>query len=481
MSEELARGDAAPCGNRTAAESRCSRRGPDGEELCIDFAVIRSEEDDEEPPAPTAVFVHSSGVHGPEGYVGSAIQRDFLTNYAARVADQPLRSGQLAVFIHAVNPHGMAWRVRFNPNNVDLNRNSIVVPGTPSGDSGRFADLIANPNEDYVAFSPLINPDGIGPCDCFYLRAAGMIAWYGLGRLKQAAVGGQYTFPRGLYFGGQALQEEGAAVMRVLQGLGVSRSNAALTRLVHVDVHSGLGPRGVDTLLLDGGQPEQLARGIAGFAGEDKVPGVALDQLRVQGDSSGGEGVAYVTSGSFTAGVQLLAGPQLADLVHDLVPVQPQCSGYELYAEARAAAGVGSAQEEADVRALLKPAGKGVSVPSARARSPARSAKGKAVQTGAVVPRGKYEPGRVLKLAVTQEFGTLQPIEVFSAIRTLNAALAADPALPVDAPERQGSLGAFYVDTPEWKASTLERGRDVLARFWAAAVLPEAEVLAMTA
>jgi hypothetical protein len=102
--------------------------GPDGEELCIDIVIIRSAQDDEEPQQPISVLVHTSGVHGPEGYVGSAIQRDWLANFKIR-AQQPLPKGHLAVLVHAVNPFGMAWWHRFNENNVDLNRNAVVIPG----------------------------------------------------------------------------------------------------------------------------------------------------------------------------------------------------------------------------------------------------------------------------------------------------------------------------------------------------------------
>ena len=85
--------------------------------------------------------------------------------------------------------------------------------------------------------------------------------------------------------------------------------------------------------------------------------------------------------------------------------------------------------------------------------------------------------GHVLKLGITQEFGTRPPIAVFGATRALNAKLSTHPNLPIDAPEREASLDAFYPRTPSEKVSILTRGRDVLDRFWAATVLPEEEVL----
>ncbi len=420
--------------------------------------------------------MHSSGVHGPEGYLGSAIQRDWIANFTIRSRSIP--KGHLAIFVHAVNPFGMAWWHRFNENNVDLNRNAIVHPGrctvcnsneadflrhvfagTAQGDTARFAELQAHPNDDYVAFNPLINPADVGFMDCFLLKAGAMIAWYGMGRMKQAAVGGQYSFPTGMYFGGFELQESISAVLTVLLDLGVTRSNPKLRTLVHVDVHSGLGPSGVDTLLLDGGQPLQLIRRIAGVEGEDRVPGVPFESLRVQGSTA--DGLSYDTVGSFTSAVMLLAGTQHPTLLPQLVDTPPNTSGWEDLVASRQAAATAAASQGASGGSRSRSAG--------RARGAARKAKQQSASA---------EAHPVVKLAITQEFGTLEPLEVFKAVRALNCRLASQPELPMDAPERAGSLGAFYVDTPEWKLSTLTRGRDILSKFWDAAMADQDVLLA---
>ena len=62
--------------------------------------------------------------------------------------------------------------------------------------------------------------------------------------MRQAVAGGQYINPKGLFFGGASL-EEGP---RVLQAH-LRRPLAGVNHLVVVDVHTGLGPFGVDTLL----------------------------------------------------------------------------------------------------------------------------------------------------------------------------------------------------------------------------------------
>ena len=65
--------------------------------------------------------MHSSGVHGVEGYSGSAIQHKLLSTlpkWYKNDENQPV-----IMFVHAVNPFGMALNRRFNENSVDINRN----------------------------------------------------------------------------------------------------------------------------------------------------------------------------------------------------------------------------------------------------------------------------------------------------------------------------------------------------------------------
>ena len=91
-------------------------------------------------------IIHSSGVHGVEGYLGSAIQIRFLHEMFLRNEEQlKLESSgscdstdisqkpenkysdkvRKVLLIHAVNPYGMRHHRRANENNVDLNRNAL--------------------------------------------------------------------------------------------------------------------------------------------------------------------------------------------------------------------------------------------------------------------------------------------------------------------------------------------------------------------
>jgi hypothetical protein len=102
-----------------------------GGDLTIDVAVVGVED-------PTWSLVVSSGLHGVEGFFGSALQ----TAYLRQVQRQDVidSKGQL-VLIHAINPFGFFALRRVNEDNVDLNRNFLVTGETYSGSPQLYKDL----------------------------------------------------------------------------------------------------------------------------------------------------------------------------------------------------------------------------------------------------------------------------------------------------------------------------------------------------
>ena len=205
-------------------------RGPAGEDLTIDIAWFGADR-------PTRAFVHSSGVHGVEAFMGSAIQLQWL---AEGLPEMPEEAA--IVLVHVINPFGMAWLRRFNENNVDLNRNFLgpdeAYAGAPDG---------------YAALDSFLNPPSPPSRDLFYLRAGWLILRVGLPALRQAIAGGQYVNPKGLFFGGASLEEGPERLHRYARD-----RLADVSHLVVVDVHTGLGPFAVDTLLVhaaDQGDP----------------------------------------------------------------------------------------------------------------------------------------------------------------------------------------------------------------------------------
>jgi hypothetical protein len=191
--------------------------GPRGEDLTIDLAVLGN------PRAPK-VMLHSSGIHGVEGFAGSAIQLALLS--------QPpeVPTGTSVVLAHILNPFGMAWLRRTNEHNVDLNRNFI-----PSGEP------YSDENEKYQFVNDFLNPkDRLGG---FWSGGAFNLLRFGFETFKKTVTQGQYTYPNGLFYGGQRPQES-----VVLYSSWLKDNIGPIQNLIALDVHSGLGRFGKEVL-----------------------------------------------------------------------------------------------------------------------------------------------------------------------------------------------------------------------------------------
>jgi len=174
----------------------------------------------------------SSGVHGVEGIFGSAVQLAALHNWEK--VGSP--SGVRCVFVHAICPSGFAHIRRFNEENIDLNRNFLPPGEAYAGSPPRYAGLDA-------ALNPKRPP---GRSEFFTLRAMLGIARFGLTGLKQAIAGGQYDFPKGMFFGGF-----GPSRSKVILAEQFPDWLADAPRGVLLDLHSGLGKSAELKLLVD--------------------------------------------------------------------------------------------------------------------------------------------------------------------------------------------------------------------------------------
>jgi hypothetical protein len=209
--------------------------GPSGEDLAIDVARTG-------PESAHGLLIVSSGLHGVEGYFGAAVQLALLGD------DDLLGSlprGVGLVLVHALNPYGFAWMRRADEENIDLNRNFLIPGETYSGSPAR-----------YPAFDSLLNPrHPPHRYDLFRLWAALEILRIGMPELKQAVAGGQYDFPRGLFFGGHGP----AATYRILAAQ-LGRWVGDAGRVLQIDFHTGLGRWATYRLLVDVGlEPEHFA------------------------------------------------------------------------------------------------------------------------------------------------------------------------------------------------------------------------------
>ena len=80
--------------------------------------------------------------------------------------------------------------------------------------------------------------------DFYTLRAGWLVFREGMPALKQAVVGGQYEYPKGLFFGGKHLEQGPEKYTTFL-----TQSLTSAARIIAIDVHTGLGNFGEDSLL----------------------------------------------------------------------------------------------------------------------------------------------------------------------------------------------------------------------------------------
>ena len=91
---------------------------PGAEELRIEWIAADALAENEK------LLVFTTGEHGIEGYLGSAMMQRFIDCYLPRI--DPQTTGLLLV--HAIDPWGMKYKRRTNAGNVDLNRNFVWQP-----------------------------------------------------------------------------------------------------------------------------------------------------------------------------------------------------------------------------------------------------------------------------------------------------------------------------------------------------------------
>jgi hypothetical protein len=174
------------------------------------------------PDRKSRCLVHLSGVHGVEGYLGSLIQRRILEQ---SLSDLPFQ----LVIVHALNPAGMDRFQRTNPQNVDLNRNSL--------------DSYDLQNPNFVKFKDFLDSGS----SVEFLKLIPVMIQLGLGETVQTVSRGQSQFPDSLFFSGQKLQPELISLVEILKQM-----TAPDTRIYTLDVHTGLGKFGQEMLILDG-------------------------------------------------------------------------------------------------------------------------------------------------------------------------------------------------------------------------------------
>jgi hypothetical protein len=178
----------------------------------------------------TNLIVITTGVHGIEGYIGSVMLDVFFEEIYPE-----LDTTNTGILIVAnVNPYGMKNYRRYNESNVDLNRNFIED----------WENFDLSSNKEYPKVDEFLQPEGamgnafwheVG----FYAKLAKEAIFTGADTISDALLTGQYEYPEGVYYGGNGDEIS----TTYLKGVFADCLDGDYENIVHVDVHSGYGPR----------------------------------------------------------------------------------------------------------------------------------------------------------------------------------------------------------------------------------------------
>jgi hypothetical protein len=232
-----------------------SVKGPAGDALFTDAAWIG-------PQDAKKVLVLVSGTHGVEGYCGSASQLLFLQ--AGFQKELPPSSAVL--FVHALNCYGFAWDRRVTVEGVDLNRNFIdfskPVPANPR--YAELADLVVTReiSDEAIRYAESAIQE--------YQKKNGEQAFL------EGVVGGQYTHPGGLFYGGTQPTEARRTLERIVKDYNLESRD----EVIIIDYHTGLGPYGYGEL-----QCEE-ASGVEGYRRAVQIFGSSVTSPLVGTSSS---------------------------------------------------------------------------------------------------------------------------------------------------------------------------------------------------
>ena len=167
------------------------------------------------------VLVTISGVHGIEGFCGSAIQNHLLRTLNGHTLSQ--------IHVHSLNAWGMKFFSRTNEDHIDVNRNFIDFS----------QPLPINLDYDLIHDRVnLINWNSETKKD-FEIFLQEFIKTHGLKTWNKAFSGGQYQYPDGIAFGGCQPTRSNQILNKILEFI-PSHSKS----IVILDFHTGIGKFG---------------------------------------------------------------------------------------------------------------------------------------------------------------------------------------------------------------------------------------------
>lgn len=181
------------------------------EELYTDVACIG-------PKNAKNILIIVSGIHGAEGFCGSAIQNAFLN-------EEFHLDNTKVLLIHAINPFGFSYIQRENEDNIDLNRN--------------FLEHNQNypVNNEYNKISQFLIPKKWFSIE--KKKADVELSMYKKNNEKEyfsAIYRGQYSHPDNLFFGGNHTTWSNITLNQIFKDFEIKNFSISF-----IDIHTGLG------------------------------------------------------------------------------------------------------------------------------------------------------------------------------------------------------------------------------------------------
>ena len=192
-------------------------------DLTIDFCYVPAQKETEK------LLIITSGTHGVEGYVGSAVQKMFMSE----ILTTEMLDEVGVLLVHSVNPFGFKYIRRVTENNVDFNRNCDTEQSLFSSENNGYNDLIGMLNPDGKA-----NPGSLKN-KFFMLIAINELVKESMASLRQAVLQGQYEHKKGLYFGGTGFEPQITILGEVFKEYATEYET-----VFNIDLHTGYGNRG---------------------------------------------------------------------------------------------------------------------------------------------------------------------------------------------------------------------------------------------
>ena len=158
--------------------------------------------------------------------------------------------------MHALNPYGFSHQSRSNEDCVDLNRNFVdfthIQPSNPDHDNFRNKVF---PQDWRGSALPEI-----------YANVDSYINSHGLMKFQKYMTQGQYHYDSDPYYGGQKATWSHKTWGRICR-----ESLSVSDRVVHIDIHTGLGPAGTAELIYAAPYNKAVFETIALWHGKDSI------------------------------------------------------------------------------------------------------------------------------------------------------------------------------------------------------------------